>query len=174
MTGLISRFRRDHRGVSAVEFALLAPVLITFYFGLAEITQAMMAERRANHAIAAVGDLVTQTNSIDDDELDDIYEIADAILKPYPSTGFKLRVTHVSQNASGAKTIDWSSPHGLAALTSVPTMPAGLIGNSQSVVIAEMAYTFDSPVDYMIPNALTFRKTYYYRPRKADKVTKLN
>ncbi len=40
------KFRRDQRGVSAVEFAFIAPVLILFYFGLAEYTQALMAQRK--------------------------------------------------------------------------------------------------------------------------------
>jgi Flp pilus assembly protein TadG len=43
----LSGFWRDRRGVSAVEFALIAPVLVIFYCGLAELTQAMMAQRRS-------------------------------------------------------------------------------------------------------------------------------
>ena len=39
----LKRLRRDERGVSAVEFALIAPVMILFYFGLAEVTQVMIA-----------------------------------------------------------------------------------------------------------------------------------
>ena len=35
--GRIARAARDNRGVSAVEFALLAPVMIGLYFGCAEI-----------------------------------------------------------------------------------------------------------------------------------------
>ena len=35
--GLLTRLRGDRRGVSAVEFALIAPVIIVFYFGLAEL-----------------------------------------------------------------------------------------------------------------------------------------
>jgi Flp pilus assembly protein TadG len=46
MTRRLSRFWRDRRGVSAVEFALIAPVLMIFYFGMAELTEAMMAQRR--------------------------------------------------------------------------------------------------------------------------------
>ena len=47
MTGLLPRFERDRRGVSAIEFALIAPVLIFAYFGLAELSGALLADRRA-------------------------------------------------------------------------------------------------------------------------------
>ena len=39
-------FWRDRRGAAAVEFAFIAPVLIIMYCGLAELSQAMMAQHR--------------------------------------------------------------------------------------------------------------------------------
>ena len=33
MTKLLRSFKRDRHGASAVEFAILAPLLITLYFG---------------------------------------------------------------------------------------------------------------------------------------------
>ena len=170
MSGVLSRFRRDRRGVSAVEFALIAPVLITFYFGLAELTQAMMAERRAGHAAAAIGDLVAQSSSVTEAELDDIFKIAAKIIEPFPSTDLKMRVTSISQSAGGTKTLDWSEGSGMSGLTSVPTLPNGLIGNGQSVIISEVTYKYNSPVDYVVPNGISMAKTSYLRPRKSDKV----
>jgi Flp pilus assembly protein TadG len=42
----LNRWRRDRRGVSAVEFAFIAPVLILFYFGVAELCSALLAWSR--------------------------------------------------------------------------------------------------------------------------------
>ncbi|MDP2765777.1 MAG: pilus assembly protein, partial [Brevundimonas sp.] len=44
--GIFRRLSGDERGVSAVEFAMLAPVLIAFYFGMAEFCQGFMAQKR--------------------------------------------------------------------------------------------------------------------------------
>ena len=52
--GLLTRLRGDRRGVSAVEFALIAPVIIVFYFGLAEFCQAFMAQKRMGRTAAAM------------------------------------------------------------------------------------------------------------------------
>jgi Flp pilus assembly protein TadG len=62
----LSRFWRDRRGVSAVEFALIAPVLVIFYCGMAELTQAMMAQRRVSNIASSIGDVVAQNAQLTD------------------------------------------------------------------------------------------------------------
>ena len=38
--------------------------------------------------------------------------------------------------------------------------------------MSEVTYTYDSPVDMLMPNAVTFSRKFYLRPRKSDKVAK--
>ena len=174
MIGLFARLRRDHRGVSAVEFALIAPALIAFYFGLAEFTQAMMAERRASHVAASMGDLVAQSTQISDTTLTDIFTIGTTIMSPFPTTPLKMRLTSVTANSSGTPKVDWSKGSGLTALTNgaTVTLPTGLVTANQSVIMSEVTYVYDSPVDQFIPGTITFTKKFYLRPRKSDQVTK--
>ena len=42
------RFGRDRRGVSAVEFAFMAPVMIGLYLGCAEISDGVAADRKVS------------------------------------------------------------------------------------------------------------------------------
>jgi len=175
MMRFLRKLGRDRRGVSAVEFALIAPAMIAFYFGLAEVTQGLLAERRAAHAASAIGDLVAQSSTISDAEISDIFMIASTIMKPYPTGSLKMRVTSVSADASGATTVDWSSAEGgLTAHTAGAsiTIPAGVIAANQSVIMSETSYAYDSPVDFFMPSAVTFNREFYLRPRKSDKVTK--
>ena len=72
---MLKRLRSDIRGIAAVEFALIAPVVILLYCGFAELTMAMMAERRAAHTASVVADLVAQTPSISSAELTDIWTV---------------------------------------------------------------------------------------------------
>ena len=116
----LRRFARDCRGVSAIEFAIIAPLLITFYLGMAETTQAMMAKRKASHVASAIGDLIAQDQSVTDAEIADTW------------TG----------------------------------IPAGLIANGQSLIIAETKYPYDSPIKKYVPARLNFSDVYYLRPRK--------
>lgn len=174
---LFRRLARDKRGVSAVEFALIAPALIAFYFGLAELTQAMMAERRASHAASSIGDLVAQSTQISDSTITDIFTIAKAVMSPFPTTTLKMRVTSIVADSAVSPKVAWSKGDGLTALGegSTQTVPSGLISVAgDSVIMSEVQYSYDSPVDYFVPNAVTFNKKFYLRPRKSDKVTKTN
>lgn len=176
MTGFLKRLARDRRGVSAVEFALIAPAMIAFYFGMAEITQALLAERRAGHAASAVGDLVAQSSQITSAEITDVFSVARTIMLPFAAddTKLKMRVTSLTADASGAAKVDWSNGQGLTALSTnaTVTVPSGLLVSGQSVVMSEVTYSYSSPVTFFMPNAVTFTRKFYLRPRKSDKVTR--
>lgn len=174
MIGFLTRLAKDRRGVSAVEFALIAPAMIAFYFGIAEITQALLAERRAGHVASAVGDLVTQVSRVNQQDIDDIFAIATTIMQPYPAnTELKIRVTSISSDASNVAKVDWSKAKNMTELASGATMtvPSGVLSANQSVVMSEVSYAYSSPVNFFIPDAVTFTRKFYLRPRKAAKVT---
>jgi len=152
-----------------VEFALLAPILIAFYFGLAEFCQGFMAQKRMGHVSAMVADLVSQEDIVTMANLDDIFDIGGLIMKPFATTTLKQRVSSVTRTAGVAR-VDWSRSDGMtarAALSTV-TLPADLIENGQSIVMSEATYDYDSPIDYLMPTVTRFSHTYYLRPRTTD------
>lgn len=170
--GLLKRFLRDRRGVSAVEFALIAPLMIAFYFGLAEFCQGYMAQKRMGQSAAAVADLVAQTDVVTMDELDDIAAIGGLIMKPFSSTGLTVRVSSVTRDENGVAKVDWSRASGTTALgtNAVVTVPTDMIANNESVVMAETTYAYSSPIKYLLPGVTTFHGRFYSRPRRVDKV----
>ena len=173
---LLRRLRHDRRGVSAVEFALIAPVMILFYFGMAELTQGMMAQRRTSHIASAIGDLVTQSNSITNDQITDIFTIASAIMKPFPGgNAIKIRVTSITVDATGKAKVDWSDGQVMTPATvgAVVTLPDGLVGNGETVIKAESEYVYVSPSNFVMPSGTTFKETFYLRPRKSDTISRI-
>jgi Flp pilus assembly protein TadG len=168
--GLFSRLGRDERGVSAVEFAMLAPVLIGFYFGMAEFCQGYMAQKRMGHVTSMVADLVAQEDSVGTANLDDIFDLGGLIMKPFNASGLKQRVSSVTRT-DGVARVDWSRGDGMVAraVNSTITLPDNLIVDGQSVVVSEATYDYDSPVDYFMPGITRFSQTYYLRPRTVDK-----
>ncbi len=168
--GLFTRLAGDDRGVSAVEFAMLAPVLIAFYFGMAEFCQGFMAQKRMGHVSAMVADLVAQEESVGTANLDDIFEIGGLIMKPFSTASLQQRVSSVTRT-SGVARVDWSRGDGMAprAVNSTITLPTDLIANGESVIVSEATYDYDSPVDYFMPGITRFSHIYYLRPRTVDK-----
>ncbi|MDP2215391.1 TadE/TadG family type IV pilus assembly protein [Phenylobacterium sp.] len=167
------RFLRDRSGVAAVEFALIAPVLILMYLGLAEVTMALMAERRAGHATAVVADLVAQDTLTNRAELSDTFAIAEEILSPFAASGMSARVTAIRADDKGVPKVVWSHGKGLTAFakgSTVSDVPAGLLEPYDTLIMSEMNYSFNSAVKYALPDAMVFREKYYLRPRKMDMV----
>ena len=163
---------KDRRGTAAVEFAFVAPVMILMYYGLAELTQGMMADRRASHVASAIGDLVAQDTMINSSEMTDIFNVGKAIIAPFPTTGLSMRVTSIRKDSTGAIQVMWSKSSGsMGVLSSVTSVPAGLIANNESVILAESSYVYNSATGKALPNALTFTQKYYLKPRKTAQVT---
>jgi Flp pilus assembly protein TadG len=173
---ILERFRSDRRGVAAVEFALIAPVAILLYCGFAELTMAMMAERRAAHAASVVADLVAQEPHVTAAEMTDIFNIGNAIMNPFPATPLKLRVTSVTADANGVPQMTWTKVSGGAApmpAGPVAGVPANLLAAGDSVIQADMQYAYTSPLRMTVPNALSFSNTFYLRPRRSPQVALL-
>ena len=175
---LFQRFARNRRGVSAVEFALIAPVMILSYFGMGELCEAMMAQRRVSHIASALGDLTAQAQTIHDTDMTDIFSAAGIIATPFPTTTLQMRVTSITGDSSGTPKVDWSSVQGMTALTkgsTVTGLPTGLIAASgDSIIMAESKYSYAAPSKYVLPNGLNFSEVFYLRPRKSAQVTRVS
>ena len=162
-------------GASAVEFALISPLLILFYFGMAETCQLMMAQRRVSHAAAAIGDLITQGGELDSKERDDIFLAGRMIMSPFQTDTMSTRITSVVR-VNNQNVVDWSNVTGgaytpMARGTVVPiTTPINTHG--QSVLLTEVAYNHQSTVGYVFPGVMKLKHSSEMRPRRTDTVVR--
>ncbi len=165
----LTQFFKDARGVSALEFALIAPVLIALYMGAAEMTMALNADRKVTGAANAVADLVAQDDFLTDGELADIYAAGDAILFPNDAGSLSLRISSVRMGADGDVFIDWSEGRGLPALgeDDVPDLPDGLLAPMNSIIMVEAQYPFFGPLSKGSSPMMTLTDTAYLRPRRS-------
>ncbi|MEW6597935.1 MAG: TadE/TadG family type IV pilus assembly protein [Pseudomonadota bacterium] len=170
---------RDRRGVSALEFALIAPVLMLMFFGLGELGQGFMAQRRATSVAASIGDLAAQAQTLHDTDVANIFAAGAVIMQPLATSPLQMRLTSVTGNASAQAIVDWSDGYGgLTANTvgaTITGLPTGLIANSgDNAIIADVHYHYTSPISVVLPNGLQFNETFYFRPRLSAKVTRVS
>ena len=162
-------------GASAVEFALISPLLILFYFGMAETCQLMMAQRRVARAAAAMGDLITQGGELDSKERDDIFLAGRMIMTPFPTGTMSIRVTSVvrvnNQNVVGWSNVSGTAFTAMAKGTVVP-ISTPINDDGQSVVLTEVAFDHQSTVGYVFPNAMKLKQSSEMRPRRTDTVVR--
>ena len=167
--GSLSRIFGDRRGVSAIEFAIVAPLLVIAYLGIAELCNAMLAQNRAQHAASTIGDLVAQNSTITNAQITDIFSVAGTIMSPLPTNTLKMAVTSVVADANGATTVGWSQGYGgmgTPAQGSAITTPTGIVAASGSVIRAEVQYTYSPPLPLINKTGYTFDQVFYLAPRQ--------
>ena len=166
---LFRRLRADSRGVSAVEFALIAPVILLLYFGLTEFCQ---AQKRVNHVAATIGDLIAQNGQLTSSEVTSFLQAGDLIMSPYAPEDLQLRVSSVRRNGS-KYTLVWSrgSRWG-GSLTATPAISDDIVADGKTVIVAEAKYSYDSPTRYVMGDGFEFTHTAYLHPRDGDVVLK--
>lgn len=117
MTAL-HRFARDRRGVAAIEFGMILPVMVTLWLGTTEMTFANASDRRLAQAANSVADLVSRQREVDEDVVDGIFEGGKAISYP-DGQGIDLQmvVTSVEIDEDGNATVIWSEGHNKAGFS---------------------------------------------------------
>ena len=169
---------RDSGGLAAVEFALIAPLMVLLYFGLAELSSAVIASRHTSHASSSLGDLVSQCSNINDTDLTNVFAAATDIMSPLNVATMNQRVSSVEViDANGTTQVQWSKiPAGQTTLTAYApntpvTLPANLVANQgDSVIMTETTYNFSFPVE-VLNNLIKFDDLSYFKPRKSSLVT---
>lgn len=107
---LAQRFRRDRRGIAAIEFALVVPLMLVMYLGTIEISAAVSINRKVSRIASTVADLVTQQTEVTKSDLKGIMEIGSALLFPYNSDTPVIRIVAIDVESTYPKggKIVWS------------------------------------------------------------------
>jgi Flp pilus assembly protein TadG len=168
----LMRLGRDIKGAVAVEFAFIAPILILMYFGIAEFTEGMIVKRRVSHVASTIADLTSRVSQVNTSDTSDIFSVGRTIVAPLSTTSLRMRLSSVTANSAGVSHIDWSDANNWTAYTvgATVTPPAAVISANQSIVMAEVQYTYDSPIHYLLPTGIVMNQVYYLRPRISNMV----
>ncbi len=182
----IGAFRREARGLAAVEFALILPVMIALLFGMAELSRAIFCRTAISQIASTVADLIAQENSVDAGDFTNVYNAANVILYPYyPDVSSQkptIRITSVIYDAKKADgmsgTVDWTCNQPGSGTLSPATLSKGgnvsfgkpLLSSGGSVLMVEVAYNYSPPTTYEIVGGLEFNDKFYTKPRRVAQI----
>lgn len=170
---------KDTAGVSAIEFAIIAPVLVFLYFGGVELSLLMQADRRITTVTATIGDLASRETTLDDDDIEDIFNASGILIAPLNPALARMRLTNLVANANGnVVTVDWSDAttnfNARAEGSIVTGLPDGVVAPNGSVVMAEVEYVYQSELDYLPSAQQTLTDTFYLRPRRTNRIARVD
>jgi Flp pilus assembly protein TadG len=171
---LAHRFPLHERGMAAVEFSLILPIMVLLWIGGVEVTEGLSIDRRLNNLCSSVGDLVSRTKTITKAQIDQIFDIAPGAIYPYPATSLQMRVTAVNIDGSQNAKAGWSRSDGGSAYSSGQDLnsvvPEALrVANSQ-IIMSEVNYTYTPAVGYVITGGVGLSDRLYFVPRLVDTI----
>ena len=166
---------RNEDGISAVEFAIIAPLMVLIFFGCIELSLLMRADRRVTSTASSLGDLTSRLASATDEDMRQLYNAATVMMQPYPASETRMRITSIVDNGNGQKRVAWSDGHNMTARTvnSLVQVPDGIVPQPGSVILTEVEYDYSSSVGLVISETMTVSDTFYLRPRRVSKIERI-
>lgn len=184
-----ARLLADRRGIAAVEFALIAPLLLALYFVTMEISLGVEASKKVDRIGSMVADLVAQQNSISKTDVENIMQLGQAIILPYNRSAPKIIVTEIgiSTDPTPKVQVVWSRQMANGAFGVPYTKNAATTVPDQLKVKGSYLIRVESYLDYKplitwsptkkpalgltsIFDTISMGQTYYLRPRMSATV----
>jgi len=172
---LSRKFRRDEDGIAAIEFAIIAPIMIAMYFGLAEIASAISVDRRISHGTNVAGDMATQQPEIRDADIEEVVAASLRVMN-IPDIG------NVSMDIESFILPDDSSPpesrgrirvnNAGGSFTSfdASTLDTKILNANSGVVVTRTNYKYTPLKLKYFDSEIKLKETFLLKPRRSDAV----
>jgi Flp pilus assembly pilin Flp len=175
------RLRRDTRGVAAIEFAMILPIMFFLFVGTIEFSQALTVDRRVTQSASSTADLIARapTQGLTAAQVDNELGIIQQLIRPYDESALTVRIISVKAKATPGNpaalqyVVDWSRDnHGQTPYSrNLPYshVPDGLLVAGESVIVAEATYNYTPLIfNYFIKSAFNLQERFFLKPRNAS------
>jgi Flp pilus assembly protein TadG len=160
---------RDRRGVMAIEFAIIAPVMLVIFFGTVEFSSAIAVDRKVTLMARTLSDLTSQNISVTDTQLTNFFNASTGIMWPYPSTPTKSTISelYVDPRTLAAR-VQWSNGSVPRLAGSTVAIPTALQVGGTYLIYSEVSYLYVPAVGYVMGKAgLNMSDFTFTRPRQS-------
>src|SRR3954447_24736420 len=123
----LASFASDRRGISAVEFAMLLPLMVTLYLGVVEVSQGVATDRKVTLTTRTMADLASRVSSINNADMSSLLNASAAVIAPYQPAPLKIVLSAVSIDANGVAKVAWSdalngTAHSVGSTVTLPSV----------------------------------------------------
>jgi len=169
----LRRFGGDRRGLSAVEFAIVLPFMLTLYTGSVELGEGLSIQYKTTLAARTVADIASQYTSIDAPTMTSILGAASTVVAPYSAANMTVIVSEVTTDAKGNGTITWSAAQNGNAhkVGQAVALPTNLRIPSISLLWGEVTYPYTPSLGYVATGTISMYQSEYFYPRLSNCVS---
>jgi len=175
MTRMWLRLRRtmlalssDCRGLAAVEFAMVVPLMLVLFFGTVEFSTAVAVNRKVTMMARTLSDLTSQNTSVTAAQINNIFNASNGIMTPYPATPVNAKISELYIDANLAVHVIWTATSGASPPTTTISVPTALKVASTYLIYSEVNYTYVPIIGYlMAKTGIRLSDLTYTRPRQS-------
>lgn len=188
--GVLRRFGSDRGGISAVEFAIILPFMLTLYLGGAELGDGMSIQFKATLAARTVADLTTQSDCengsvscVDSASMNQILGAAAIVMTPYPAANMAVTISELQTNGGTTATVQWScalngtpraNGSSFSPVTSDLQQLLQKLPNPSYLILGEVTYPYTPSLGYAITGTINIYQSALFFPRVLPSVTNNN
>jgi Flp pilus assembly protein TadG len=174
------RFVESRRGVAAIEFAMIMPVLLILFLSSFDIGNAIiiyLKVRAATFELAAITNQYSTGSSgqISTSTMTAITSATSAVLAPYSSTPTVITISQIKATSSSAATVSWSySVNGTALSGTYTGLPSNMAKNSCNnsypcyFILSQVSYTYTPMFGSYMTGPLTLSDSLLVTPRTSE------
>ncbi len=171
-------YLRNRDGMAAVEFALIAPIMIALFLGSIELSDALTCDQKVEGLAATASDLVAQSTTIHDSDVTNIFNALNSVLYPFAAGNAKVVISSLVDDGKndGKANVAWSAAQNATARSvgSAVTVPAGVVSTGGSVIYAEVTYSYTSLANQYIIGTINMTSSFYSKPRRSSTVSRVS
>lgn len=175
---LLQRFRRfgaAKEGLAALEFAIIAPMMIFLLLGAVDLIDVLNANKRVHNAASSLSDVIARDTEVSDDEIDGVWSALDLLMLPDSGANMQVRITSVRiVNATTAQVV-WSEGRNMGARSvgSTVTLPAAMMTPGSSLIMTEAEMDYSAPLGVLTAMPVQLDHTAYRRSRLVDPIPRV-
>ena len=179
----------NRAGSAVIEFALIAPILVSLLLGVFDLGPSLMIRFKATSATQTVADLASQSATMQTADVANFFGAGSDVLAPFSGSPLVMRISNIATNGIGRTFIYWSCGQGVmppynAATTVLTTTPTGtalpsnllqtlpgvsgtyiLNGINTSYLLVESLYTYSAPAGFIFPSPQVLKAVAFSFPR---------
>jgi Flp pilus assembly protein TadG len=158
----------DIRGIAAIEFAMVVPVMLILFFGTDEFASGIAVNRKVTLMARTLSDLTSQNIAVTDAQLTNIFNASAGIMIPYSATPVRSTITELYIDpATKVARVQWSKGSAPRTAGTTVAIPTALQAGGSYLIYSEVSYAFVPTVGYVLKNSITLSDFTFTRPRQS-------